>query len=381
MPYMYPVSACYTRDPKEILGLINPDTNTITCVGHAPSKHRRCRVAIARHNLVAADRDLDKLSRPGIAPDEGQAQEIAIRWFQILGPGTAQDDQDSSDHDVNDEGTWESEDDAEIWELRRQLQSLIARKRAARPPQGTTFEGAQAFADAAPWSQHTHDADERRRAERARAAEASRRARAAREAKQARLAEEARLAEADRVAEEARIAEAARLAAEKRRREAERQAQREREKRETEARARTERNRQAKEKAEQYRRDRERREQEVRRLEAQAWRDAWTRYTQAFDKIQYAETQLTAEELDRMLIWPTRVGTRASCESDAVREFFENMPGDLFKADKAAFVKRMRRQAAQWHPDKTARTLANLSEDARATALMISQVANGLMGS
>lgn len=41
---------CKTKewDPHTTLGIINPDQGTFTCVGYAPSKHRRCRNPIAR---------------------------------------------------------------------------------------------------------------------------------------------------------------------------------------------------------------------------------------------------------------------------------------------------------------------------------------------
>nr|OQO29834.1 hypothetical protein B0A51_01991 [Rachicladosporium sp. CCFEE 5018] len=310
MLYIYPISTFHRLDPKEILGFINPDTNTISCVGHAPSKHRRCRVAIAKHNLDAARKVLDELGRPDLASvgvrklllslagytlcrrwHQGQAQEVANRWFLMFMSARNRDKQDDSDDEVSDTNASGDEDDTEIHELRLQLRALIARKRNARPPPEVTYEGAQAYAEALPWPQRTRGADERRCAERARMMEATRDAEVTRKAEKvrlaegARVAEEARLAEKARLALEARLAEAAREAAEEERRKVEHQAECEREKQEVEVRARTECNRLAKEKAEQYRRDGDWMVQEAHYVEAQTWRDAWTRCTEALGKI------------------------------------------------------------------------------------------------
>nr|OQO30854.1 hypothetical protein B0A51_01477 [Rachicladosporium sp. CCFEE 5018] len=310
MLYVYPISAFHRLDPKEILGLINPDTNTISCVGHAPSKHRRCRVAIAKHNLDAARKVLDELGRPDLASvgvrklllllagytlcrrwHQDQAQEVANRWFPVFMSVGDWDKQDDSDGEVNDTNASGDEYDAEIHELRLQLRALITRKRNARPPPEATYEGAQAYAEALVWPQRTREADEKCRAERARTVEASRHAEATRRAEEARVAEEARFAEEARLALEARsaedacLAEAAREAAEEQRRKVEHQAECEREKQEVEVGARTECDRLAKEKAEQYRRDGDWMVQEAHHAETQTWRDAWTRCTEAFGKI------------------------------------------------------------------------------------------------
>ncbi|OQN95917.1 hypothetical protein B0A48_17754 [Cryoendolithus antarcticus] len=310
MPYMYSVSHFYSRDPKELLGVVNPDTATISCVGHAPSKHRRCRVAITRHNVDAAHVVLGKLSRPGLASAEvkklllslagytlcrrwhqDQAQEMANQWFPIFMSAGNWDNQDDSDDEINDRNASGDEDDAEIDELRLQLRALIARKRNARPPPDATYEGAQAYAEALVWPQRTREANEKCRAERARTVEASRHAEATRRAEKIRLAEEARVGEEARLALEARsaedacLAEAAREAAGEQRRKVEHQAECEREKQEVEVRAGTECNRLAKETAEQYRRDGDWMVQEVHHVEAHPWRNAWTRCTVAFGKI------------------------------------------------------------------------------------------------
>ncbi|OQN98592.1 hypothetical protein B0A48_15855 [Cryoendolithus antarcticus] len=419
------------RNLSDVLGLINPDTKTSSCVGHAPSKHRRCRVAIARHNLASAQSVVDELSQPGLQWFEikrlllslagytlcrrwhqDQAKQVAEQWFQRLAPyakwnGDQSGEYYSSDDDDDDINSahgwdnssdaaptndWTDNDSADILVLRQQLAGLIALRNKYEPRTSTTYEGAQAWQDEAQSPQQARILRDRRRAECARVAAAARLAEAARAAaderrrealRQAARERAEREAEARALSEVARLAEVTRSAAESRRKEALRQAARERAECEAKARARAEREaeRTAKEKAEQLRSERERKTREARERKARTSQDPWTRYIAAFDHIQYAETQLTAEELRKLPMWPTRQGIRASVTADAVRDFFRRMPGNLFASNRPAFISRMRKEAARWHPDKTARTLANLPPEANAAALLISQVANELLGS
>ena len=50
-------------DPFATLEIINPARGSFTCVGHAPSKRRRCQNPIARHNRDAASNILDSIAQ------------------------------------------------------------------------------------------------------------------------------------------------------------------------------------------------------------------------------------------------------------------------------------------------------------------------------
>ena len=68
-------------DPRELLEIINPDSGTFTCVGHAPSRGRRCRNPIAANNRNAAYGGLDAMARlePGSKAAAAGLREIAAR--------------------------------------------------------------------------------------------------------------------------------------------------------------------------------------------------------------------------------------------------------------------------------------------------------------
>jgi hypothetical protein len=46
-------------DAMSVLSIVNPDRNTITCVGYAPTRKRRCRIRVS---LVGIEKTLNKLS-------------------------------------------------------------------------------------------------------------------------------------------------------------------------------------------------------------------------------------------------------------------------------------------------------------------------------
>lgn len=90
-------------DATTLLGINNPDTRSLSCVGHAKTQHRRCRNTIAKHNVSSAETLLAGLpnisaNRPMLKRQlleiasmtlcrrwhQGQAQQVADEWYTLI---------------------------------------------------------------------------------------------------------------------------------------------------------------------------------------------------------------------------------------------------------------------------------------------------------
>lgn len=109
-------------DPLELLELVNPDKLSITCIGWAPSRRRRCRNTIAQHNIQAAKAVMERMVRPGLSDGnlkellfnlaeytlcrrnhQGQTRQVSDGWFRIV--RTHLDEEEERFSDTSDDGS------------------------------------------------------------------------------------------------------------------------------------------------------------------------------------------------------------------------------------------------------------------------------------
>jgi hypothetical protein len=407
-------------DPIVLLSLMNPTKLAITCVGYAPSCRRRCRNAIAAHNILSAKvvmRDLVRadLSDAGIKDllydlagytlcrryHQNQATVVSDGWWRLVqahredederfsdtsddGEGDSDDDDNDTDSSSDDSDTDSDVDDGSgtrrnrdnentplpaedflltLERLQREFDELLQRQR-----QRVVHRNASTVPAVRPHQPrtrefHLNDSNPRQQLDEQEAQ---------READQLRREEAYLLAQRKR--EEAR--ERSRLATVQeenaRREEAQRQAAREKAQREAEA-ARP-RQEAAAEKArqERQRQDKERQQQ----TRARTWDDAWLRYEQAWSQIS-STGKCSVPDLHKSSIWPTKTGSYSSCSEGDVKLFFTSQPGTVSRNV-------IRRQALRWHPDRAARLFGHVKDEGQLEELMkavtmISQVVIGIM--
>jgi hypothetical protein len=421
----------------DLFELVNPDKLAITCVGYAPSCRRRCRNAIAFHNIQAAKAVMRRLVRPGVSDRDlkemlfnlaeytlcrqyhhGQATEVSERWFGLVRRNRDDEedrfsdtsDDDDSDDDSDDgvsstcssSDTDDDDDDATPTqranndtqeELRRRFAELETLQREFDELLQTQR---QSLRSRVPGSKSTVATQKRLPLANVRLSdEAVRRQnktlRETRDQEQEalRAAEQARQEEAYRAAQQERAA-----AREQLRRERAEQAKREeaRLKREAQLKREAETERLRRERVEKSRLDRERKaeEQEQKQKQKQrqkeeqqsriiSWENAWSRYETAWSNVGIINDNVNDKvDIRSLQIWPTKRGTFASCCEEDVRAFFRCQPGDSSR-------RMLRRQALRWHPDRAARLFAGVADEVVVgevlrTVTMISQVMLSIMG-
>ena len=417
-------------DPIAVLSLMNPAKLAITCVGHAPSCRRRCRNAIAAHNIQSAKAVMRDLVRPGVSDDEvknllfelaeytlcrryhqNQATVVSDGWWRLVQAhredeerfsDTSDDgDGDSDDDDANSSSGSDSDSDDgstgrrgrenehaplpanefidSLERLQREFDELLRRQRQQLLRGDTsTVPAIRERQPRARDSQHS-DSNIRQRLDEQEAQRKSEQLRreeahllAQREREEARERSRRATAEAEKV----RCEEALRQAA---RENAQREAEAERVRQE-EAAAEAERRREEKAAAaaaEKARQERERQHSErQQQTRARTWDDAWLRYEQAWSQI--SSTDKPSElDLRKSLIWPTKTGSYSSCSESDVKVFFLSQPGSVSRNV-------VRRQALRWHPDRAARLFGHVKDESQLKELMkavtmISQVVIGIM--
>lgn len=417
-------------DPIAVLSLMNPAKLAITCVGHAPSCRRRCRNAIAAHNIQSAKAVMRDLVRPGVSDDEvknllfelaeytlcrryhqNQATVVSDGWWRLVQAhredeerfsDTSDDgDSDSDDDDANSSSGSDSDSDDgstgrrgrenehaplpanefidSLERLQREFDELLRRQRQQLLRGDTsTVPAIRERQPRARDSQHS-DSNIRQRLDEQEAQRKSEQLRreeayllAQREREEARERSRRATAEAEKV----RCEEALRQAA---RENAQREAEAERVRQE-EAAAEAERRREEKAAAaaaEKARQERERQHSErQQQTRARTWDDAWLRYEQAWSQI--SSTDKPSElDLRKSLIWPTKTGSYSSCSESDVKVFFLSQPGSVSRNV-------VRRQALRWHPDRAARLFGHVKDESQLKELMkavtmISQVVIGIM--
>ncbi|KAK3717648.1 hypothetical protein LTR37_005715 [Vermiconidia calcicola] len=372
-------------DAFVLLGMRNPDKPHIalTCVGYAPSKHRRCRVETGWHNIAAAKIILNDLPGVKTTGDElvgmlqklaaltlcrrfhrHQEAEVAAGWHQII-----LDEIDDRYQSPTDPASDTSND---LWEelqrLQHKLDEIRRKAKSSRQP-STTSKGAASShsgpekgnttktSDGSAKPSNAQDTCERREAE-----------------NEARRKEEVRREKARLQAERERAAKEAET---QRQEEARRQAMRERAAREAEAQQKAERERLKREKEKAAREQQEQQAFERRERERRNWDSSWKRYTRDWEKMARLRTSTFLEDVKESVPWPVKDGVwRDVCETN-VEEFFRNAPVGASKVP-SKFRSLLRRQTLYWHEDKIRQFYPRIAGDAETSGLaqLVMQVIN-----
>ncbi|KAH6707913.1 hypothetical protein BKA61DRAFT_558559 [Leptodontidium sp. MPI-SDFR-AT-0119] len=355
-------------DPLETLEIINPDPGyqCITCVGYAPSKGRRCRIAINKYNRQTITNTLNEISylHPsdpnvvsrlrGVAGaalcvrrHQGQASDILSQWRSKLPKGQRTDSEQRPRSSRSQARNQTSKDLQERLRKLRELMDQLEENLEAQKSDCCTDEesdGELIYED----FQRAKAKDRLERDAKARKEQESierERINAERIKREARVAEEAAKKERirrqraqERAEQEARERE---VKEEKERIDKERQEQEAKRKRDAANSASNERIRQrARERAEKA--AREKREKEER--EQAEWKQAWTRYQDQWVLFKTSPSQHGV--LRDVIPWPVKTGLFREVNASAVKAFLENaLPAGTLR------VKLLRKECQKWHPD------------------------------
>ncbi|KAI1375014.1 hypothetical protein F4677DRAFT_150970 [Hypoxylon crocopeplum] len=346
-------------DPEAVLRLINRSTGTITCIGYAHTRGRRCQNRVARHKIAYARGTLNKLagksaSKAAQSPELGNAADILLCWQHTSQSSDTFRQWRSSIEDwaIDHENAGSrSKSDADIRsfkkkphvkkeaaadlsaeELRRvmnQMKENLDRLEAELRQKGGKHMKHESTAKK-PVPQETR---EERETERQREEDVRRRERERERREQERREQERR--EQERKEEERRKQKRK----EQERREQEQRRREEERRREEDAReeAFRERVRLAKEK-----RERDAREKAER--ETAEWHESWERYFKAWNK----KADLSAANIP----WPVKSGLQADVNEDNIRLFFEKAPPEQLVDSGEKCFKLISAENKRWHTDK-----------------------------
>ncbi|QIW95261.1 hypothetical protein AMS68_000779 [Peltaster fructicola] len=341
-----------------LLALFNEDTLSISCVGWAPSKGRRCWERIAQSNISDAKQMLARL--PQVAQGDEQILQdtlqklamkllcrrnhqnqyctVATNWFNIINSHIKRNTASRSSVSARPSNGTSSQGDT-------------------RPAQGRTVDDPcqeedaeeERFGEAKRRAEAREQADaaeRRRKAElRAKAREQAAAEERRREAERYKQEQEAQQERSRRRAEEARK----QAAEEERRREEERKAEQQRRQ---EQKARQERQRAQQEHEHTQRQTRAQTARMRAERERQEWKEIWSRYERDWDKLKTMDDIDSFDEDVRDTIpWPVKSGRWEDVDDAAITDFFRHGPDDVFE-DPLAFKKFIKRQLKIWHTDK-----------------------------
>ncbi|KAI0180150.1 hypothetical protein GGR52DRAFT_229632 [Hypoxylon sp. FL1284] len=328
----YTSSKALTWDPNAVLELTNHAAYGITCIGHAPSKGRRCRNRVAQHKVASA---LSILRTFGSAPKAAaslaelrpaaelllcwlhgnQASKMLSKWGYLLEDCIS----DQSDEIPSSIGLRVKKEDTEGGSAKKWRACENERKEdGARRRTSESYEHKweQEQKERQKWQKQQ---EERRRAEEKK-----------REDKQRRREEQRR--------EEQRREERRR---EEQRREEQRREEQKREEQRREKAAREEAFR------ERVRLAKEKRMREAReklQKEAAEWRAAWERYSDGWTK---GKTLTVAD-----IPWPVRSGLQRDVNEASVKLFFEKAPPTELMSSGEKVFKLINAENKRWHTDK-----------------------------
>jgi hypothetical protein len=405
-------------DGVKVLGIVNNATRSVTCVGHAPSKNRRCQNSIAVSNSQEAERRLFAL--PSHSGDsvairqqllqiaslslckrnhQDQAREIARQWHRTFVAATQQ-----SAANVNDVPTFQTNGrtskgasstkdrsrDAAMNELREEIESLRREKEeiAGKAEEARrSAERRTASSPSGPKSEFPPPSARAEQVQRSSLFTAGKRETLVARAKHQAQEEEARQQAEQQKATEHE--EARRLAADQRRKEARRQNLRERAEQEEEKRPEAKRQEQARqrtEQEEQQRRRAERAEQARRRAEAaeeerkqadmkrehasvDSWAAGWAHYEMKWSKLSPDGPTTSHEDVRQTVPWPVKDGSFGSVTCENVKEFFFHVPKKIADSN-GGFLQLLRLQLMRWRPDRVVISLPQAKKSAEVVAMM-----------
>jgi hypothetical protein len=343
-------------DPSKTLEVINPDNDSLTCNGHAPSQGRRCRNVIRADNRALIMRTLDEIAylppdspavmsrlRAIVGPalcvrnHQGQADILIMNWQRKVRLVKSQAGERKPAKVVQtgrlqkpalDIGISEAEE--QLKEIREVLESLRERMDSQRH-QSQEYEGSL---------EDCQEEARRRRDERTKETRRMENERVEKERLEAK-----RLADEKIEDEEKKRQENERAAKERLRQ----RAQKLHEERERE-RERLEKERLAKEKIEKKEKKRQQAQREMRgkeQKEREEWNQLWANYQENWACFKASDPNIRHGNIRDAIPWPVKSGSYRDANSSTVREFFEKAhPKDQ------DIVKLMRKECLKWHPDK-----------------------------
>lgn len=357
-------------NPSKTLGIINTDPGyqRITCVGHAPSKGRRCRISLRGDNVDFITNTLDEIAylQPNspevlsrlraisgaalcVRYHQGQAGTIVRQWqrsIQQLDLKPQIEDRKPSKPVRSSERDAQSRSMDELHEQLREMKEFLARLQEERDGPR------QAQRNARPSEQA---AEKRREEERKRKEQEKER-----EAKEQERQEQERL-EKERLEKE-RL-EKERLEEERKQKEREESKQRER----------AAYNERIRQRAQRVREEREREKREAERKEEEEWTQAWIKYQEKWTQFKAATSR--EGSLRDAIPWPVKSGLYRDVKASNVEEFLKRA---LARDENPSRLRRT--ECRKWHPDMMERLLrgAQLGEAERMVIEMICRVATGL---
>ena len=335
-------------DPSKTLGIINMASGyeCITCIGHAPSKRRRCQNPIRKDNKEFIMQTLSDIAylRPDspavlsrlreiVGPalcvryHQNQADTVIASWQSTLQQLKPQLQEPKTAKSIQSGGTKVVIKDECIEDLRaqlREMRELLAEVQAAKSRQCQDEESKQGEERA------TNDRNEEKRKRQEKDREAK---------KQEKERLEKERLEKERLEKERQ---------EKERLEKERKEKEEKERREREHAAQNERIRQ---RAQKLREEREREKREREQKEQKEWNQSWKKYEERWT--QFRASGCGGKSIKDDIPWPVKSGLYRDVTASSVKEFLQRS-GET----EGNMSRLMRKECQKWHPDMINRFLS-----------------------
>ncbi|KAI0602998.1 hypothetical protein F4775DRAFT_531484 [Biscogniauxia sp. FL1348] len=342
----------YKWDPETVLGLINPLKDSITCVGHAISRGRRCQNRVAAASVRYARNVIDKLAlesayKAAASPQlevaaslllcrqfhSGQAPDVAERWrFKLedwaerhedVKPSFQADDEES-DSDTSDTAAEDSDsddsDDSDDSGDDDDIKPKVENERKKDPDEKCSNQELMEMMKQMQRSLTWIDAELRKRNAKS-DAEVKAKIKLEEEALKQKREQERRRREEAAAAAAAAAAEAAAAEAE----------------------AEAARVRAFQERVRRTRQRWERGQNERAERDAAVWRAAWERYNKTWDS-----DRLSAANIP----WPVKLGFRWQVSEANVKLFFAKAPPEESRATARARFDLISKELRRWHTDK-----------------------------
>ncbi|KAE9365553.1 hypothetical protein N431DRAFT_431006 [Stipitochalara longipes BDJ] len=361
-------------DPTTTLRIINTDPGyqCITCVGHAPSKGRRCRIAIRSDNRDFITNTLDEIaylspSSPAVLSrlrsiaaaglcvryHQGQVETVVMQWQRKMQQVQVEVEskpqlREQKPRKASRVGKQEYEEDVnDLKQQLRELQEMLAQFQEERKSQGQ-------------YARSNEQAEKKKREE-----ERAREEREERE-KRAKKEEEERL-EKERIEKERKENERK----ENERKENER---RDQEKAKQRAREQAEYNERIRQRAQKIREEREQARRDAEKKAEEEWEQAWTTYQERW--VQFRNSTSREGNIRTAIPWPVKSGLYSDVKASNAKEFLEKAA----KKD-ANPSKLLRKECQKWHPDTMDRWLrgVELTVAERMVIDAICRVVTGLL--
>ncbi|OCK75815.1 hypothetical protein K432DRAFT_385925 [Lepidopterella palustris CBS 459.81] len=374
-------------DPIETLKIINPDRNTLTCVGYAPTCGRRCRNFINQANKATAYQILEELE--GLDPSEDDVEAklrelarytLCLRYHQNQVDGvvrkwmngiqeTMKTDKFGRKFSVDRQGHLSRSDMEEMHEILTRLlgkttasagqsQTMPNYQRRAQEQQQREDENRKAR-EREQFNDRLRRAKEQLEMERQEREERAEKERQEREQKRR---EEQKKKQKEREEEERRQKTREEEERRQKRREKEERERKEeeRQKKEREAREREERNERVRQRAQRVREERERKEKEQAENEQKEWDQIWLQYSMRWDGLKKSGLRGNSENLRQTIPWPVKSGSWKDVTQQNVQYFFQKA---LATSDPSKTFKFMQMECLKWHTDRIPKMFGSIEDE------------------